>query len=79
MKVQAYITFDGRCKEALEFKKKSTGAEVTRLVRWKESQDRDIKGPPGYEEKVMNAAFCIGETKLMADDGMGGRRLNSRA
>ena len=27
--------------------------------------------PPGYEEKVMNAAFRIGETQLMADDGMG--------
>ena len=30
-----------------------------------------MKGPPGYEEKVMNAAFRIGETQLMADDGMG--------
>ena len=40
-------------------------------MRWKESQDKDMEGPPGYEEKVMNAAFCIGETELMADDGMG--------
>ena len=30
-----------------------------------------MKGPPGYGEKVMNAAFRIGETQLMADDGMG--------
>ncbi len=29
-----------------------------------------MKGPPGYEEKVMNAAFRIGDTPLMADDGM---------
>ena len=71
MKVQAYITFDGRCEEALEFYKKSIDAEVTSLMRWKESQDKDMKGPPGYEEKVMNAAFRIGETELMADDGMG--------
>ena len=71
MKVQAYVTFDGRCEEALEFYKKSLGAEVTSLMRWKESQDKDMKGPPGYEEKVMNAAFRIGETELMADDGMG--------
>ena len=40
-------------------------------MRWKESQDKDMEGPPGYEEKVMNAAFRIGETELMADDGMG--------
>ena len=71
MKVQAYITFGGRCEEALEFYKKSIGAEVTSLMRWKESQDKDMKGPPGYEEKIMNAAFRIGETELMADDGMG--------
>ena len=71
MKVQAYITFGGRCEEALEFYKKSIDAEVTSLMRWKESQDKDMKGPPGYEEKIMNAAFRIGETELMADDGMG--------
>ena len=72
MKVQAYITFAGRCEEALEFYKKSIGAEVTSLMRWKESLDKDMKGPPGYEEKIMNAAFRIGDTQLMADDGMGG-------
>ena len=71
MKVQAYITFGGRCEEALEFYKKSIGAEITSLMRWKESPDNDMKGPPGYEEKIMNASFRIGETELMADDGMG--------
>ena len=71
MKVQAYITFGGRCEEALEFYKKSIGAEVTSLMRWKETPDAAMKPPPGYEEKVMNAAFRIGETQLMADDGMG--------
>ena len=75
MKVQLYITFGGRCEEALEFYKKSIGAEVTGLIRWKESPDKDMKGPPGYEEKVMNAAFRIGETELMADDGMGNEAL----
>jgi PhnB protein len=71
MKVQAYITFGGRCEEALEFYKKSLGAEVTSLLRWKESPDQAMKGPPGYEEKIMNAGFRIGDTHLMADDGMG--------
>ena len=70
MRVQAYLSFGGRCEEALEFYKKSIGAEVTSLMRWKESPDKDMKAPPGYEEKVMNAAFRIGETQLRADDGM---------
>ncbi len=71
MKVQAYISFGGRCEEALEFYKKSIGAEVTGLMRWKDSPDAAMKPPPGYQEKIMHAAFRIGETQLMADDGMG--------
>ena len=70
MKVQAYITFGGRCEEALEFYKQSIGAEVSGLMRWNESPEADMKGPPGWEHKVMNASFRIGETHLMADDGM---------
>ena len=73
MKVQAYISFGGRCEEALTFYKKSIGAEVTSLMRWKDSPDATMKPAPGYEEKVMNAAFRIGETQLMADDGMGAK------
>ena len=74
MKVQAYVSFTGRCEEALEFYKKSVGAEVTSLMRWKESPDADMKPPPGFEEKIMNASFRIGETELMADDGMGNEK-----
>ena len=73
MKVQAYITFGGHCEDALEFYKKSIGAVVSSLMRWKESPDNDMKGPPGFEEKIMNAAFRIGETELMADDGIGAK------
>ena len=71
MKVQAYIAFGGRCEEAMEFYKRCMGAQVTGLMRWKESPDATFKAPPGYEEKIMNATFRIGETELMADDGMG--------
>ena len=71
MKVQAYITFNGRCEEALEFYKKSVGAEVISLMRGKENPDDNMKLPPGYDEKILNATFRIGETLLMADDGMG--------
>jgi PhnB protein len=70
MNVQAYLTFGGRCEEALEFYKKSLGAEVTSMMRWKDSPDAAMKPPPGFENKIMNAAFRIGQTELMADDGM---------
>ena len=51
MKVQAYITFNGRCEEALEFYKKSVGAEVISLMRGKENPDDNMKLPPGHDEK----------------------------
>ena len=70
MNVQAYLTFGGRCEEALEFYKKTLGAEVTSMMRWRDSPDAAMKPPPGFENKIMNAAFRIGQTALMADDGM---------
>jgi PhnB protein len=71
MKVQAYISYRGRCEEALKFYKKSLGAEITGLMRWKESPDATMKAPPGFDEKVMNASLRIGDTLLMADDSPG--------
>ena len=75
MKVQAYVTFGGRCEEALEFYKKAVGAEVKDLLRWKDSPDAAMQPPSGYEEKVINASFRIGDTELMADDGMGAKEV----
>ncbi len=71
MKVQAYISYRGRCEEALEFYKNAIGAEVTGLLRWKDSPDAAMKAPRGFDEKVMNASFRIGDTLLMADDSPG--------
>jgi PhnB protein len=71
MKVQPYLFFDGRCEEALEFYRKTLGAEVTMLMRFKDSPVPPQPGmcPPGSEDKVMHAAFRIGDTELMASDG----------
>ncbi|MEO8121952.1 MAG: VOC family protein [Rhodoferax sp.] len=71
MLVQPYLFFDGRCEEALEFYRSALGAEVTMLMRFKESPEpmpADMC-PPGSEDKVMHASFTIGETTLMASDG----------
>lgn len=71
MQVQPYLFFDGRCEEALEFYCKALGAEVTMLMRFKDSPEPQPEGmcPQGAEEKVMHASFNIGETTLMASDG----------
>jgi PhnB protein len=71
MQLQPYLFFDGRCEEALEFYRKAVGAQVTMLMRFKESPDPipADKVPPGSDDKVMHASFNIGETMLMASDG----------
>lgn len=72
MYVQPYLSFNGQCEEALEFYRKSLGAEVTQLMRFKDSPEPHPPGmlPPGSENKIMHASFRIGDTTLMASDGM---------
>jgi len=71
MQVEAYLFFEGRCEEALEFYRKALGAEVTMLMRYKDNPEppETSKAPPGSENKVMHANFRIGETTVMASDG----------
>jgi PhnB protein len=71
VKVEPYLFFDGRCDEALEFYRRTLRAEVTMLMRFKDSPEPHQPGmiPPGSENKVMHASFRIGDTTLMASDG----------
>jgi len=71
MQVQPYLFFDGRCEEAVEFYRTALGAEVTMLMRFKDSPEPHQPGmvPPGSENKVMHATFRIGDATVMASDG----------
>lgn len=79
MHVQPYLFFEGRCEEALEFYRATLGAEVTMLMRFKDSPepagnaemcgDAEGSGPPPGNN-VMHAEFKIGDTTLMASDGI---------
>lgn len=71
MRVEPYLFFDGRCEEALEFYRKALGAEVTALIRNKESPEPPPPGmlPPDSENKVLHSNLRIGETMVMASDG----------
>jgi PhnB protein len=71
MLVQPYVFFEGRCEEAIDFYRRALGAEVTMLMRYKESPDPPPPGmlPPGGEDKVMHASIRIGETSVLVSDG----------
>jgi PhnB protein len=73
--VQPYLFFDGKCEEALDFYKSALGAKVDMMLRFKDNPEPQAQGPgcgAGSEDKVMHAAFRVGETLIMASDGMAG-------
>ena len=71
MRVQPYLSFDGRSEEAFEFYRTALGAELKMLLRFKDCPvPLDPKMvTPGTESKVMHMQFNIGETTIMASDG----------
>jgi PhnB protein len=74
MQVEPYLFFEGRCEEALEFYRSALGAEVTALMRFKDSPDPTMC-PAGAEDNVMHAVVRIGDTTIMASDGIGTGQL----
>lgn len=70
-RVQPYLFFDGRCEEAIEFYRRTLGADAITLMRFKDSPVPPQPGmcPPGSDNKVMHASFRVGGTTLMASDG----------
>ena len=69
MQVEPYLFFDGRCEEALEFYKKALGAEVTALIRFKDSPDPTMVHSGQDPNKILHAVFRVGETTIMTSDG----------
>jgi PhnB protein len=71
MQVQPYLMFEGRCEEAIEFYKKTVGAQVQMLMRYKDAPQPPPPGqmPPHSENKVMHASVKIGDSVVNASDG----------
>jgi PhnB protein len=71
MLIQPYLFFDGRCEEAAEFYRRTLGAKVEGLMRYKDCPDTPPPGmvPPGSENKVMHMSLQIGDSTVMASDG----------
>jgi PhnB protein len=68
MQVQPYLSFEGRCEEAINFYKTAIGAEVIMMMRFKEAPDQSMM-TPGIGEKIMHASLRIGDTAVSASDG----------
>ena len=70
MQVQPYLNFEGRADEAINFYRNALGAEVTALMRFKDSPQPPLRPvPPGTDNKVMHFSLRIGDSTVMASDG----------
>ena len=77
MQVQPYLFFEGRCEEALKFYESAIGARITALMRFKDAPPEPQQasqegcGPGAADpEKIMHANLQIGDSQIMASDGM---------
>ncbi len=72
MEIQPYLFFNGRCEEATEYYRRTLGAKVEMMMRFKDGPPQpegQCMIPPGSENKIMHMCFSVGDTKLMASDG----------
>ena len=78
MNVNPYLSFEGRCAEAIEFYKKALGAEVETLMHFKDMPAGACPGgvKPETANKVMHSQLHIGDSMIMATDGQCAGKAN---
>ncbi len=70
MGIQPYLFFGGRCEEATEFYRKTLGGEVLMTARFKDAPEPHPGLPECFADKIMHTTLRVGDTLLMASDGM---------
>ena len=69
MQVQPYLDFSGRAQEAIDFYRRAIGADVTRLMHFKDCPEPNAMTSPENKDKVMHAELKIGDSIVFASDG----------
>jgi PhnB protein len=69
--IQPYLFFDGRTEEAIDFYRRTLGAEVEMMMRFSDSPEPCPEGmvPKGSEGKIMHACIKVGGSPMMLSDG----------
>jgi PhnB protein len=70
--MQPYLFFRGRCEEAIDYYKRTLGAEVDMMMRFRDNPDKPgrDKVPAELDDRVMHAALRIAGAEIMMSDGM---------
>lgn len=70
--VNAYLIFDGSCRDAMNFYKKCFGGEVQLMTFGQTPPGQGPPIPPEAKDRVMHARLASGSFVLMASDNMPG-------
>ncbi|MFZ6656454.1 VOC family protein [Undibacterium sp. TJN19] len=70
MQVETILAFGGHSEAAIKFYTETLGAELIVMIRWKDSPDPALRAVSSDPDKIMHASFRLGETILMATDGV---------
>lgn len=77
MRIEPYLMLSGRCEEALAFYQQAVQAKTVMLMRFKESPEPPhMPLPPNWNEKIMHCSFMVGQTLVMASDGMSAEQVS---
>jgi PhnB protein len=70
MRLNAYLGFDGTCREAMEFYRSTLGGEMVMMMTYGDAPPHpDMQG---NEERIMHARLVVGDAVLMASDAPAG-------
>ncbi len=67
MRLNPYLTFDGRCEAAFKFYEKCLGAKVTAMMTH-EGTPMAGQVPPEWRKKIIHARLQVGDVALMGSD-----------
>lgn len=75
---QPYLFFRGRCAEAIDYYRKTLGAEEVMTMRFRDSPEKpppDVM-QPGMDDRIMHASLRIAGAELMMSDGLRSGPIN---
>jgi PhnB protein len=67
MRINPYLTFDGRCEEAFKFYAKALGGKIEAMMPHK-GTPAEGHVPPEWHDKIMHAYLKVGDFELMGSD-----------
>jgi PhnB protein len=67
--ITPYLTFNGKCEEAISFYVQTFGGEIKQLMRVSDGPKEYHN--PEYNNQIMHATATIGKATIMASDSMG--------